>query len=400
MVAEKISLLRRLSGWALAHKLAVALAVLVLAALAWWAWPQKGAQASNFVPVQVAKGSIDEFVTAQGTLEPKEYVDVGTQVSGQLLKLHGDIGDDVGKGDLLAEIDPTVYQSKVDVDKANLGNITAQLREQQASAEQARLVYERNRVLVSSTAISRQDFEASEAEYKTAAARVAAVKAQIDSAKSALEGDVANLGYTKIYAPISGTIVSQSAREGQTVNASQSAPTIVKIANLDVMTVRAQVAEADVMRLKTGMPVYFTTLGSVDRKWNGTVRQILPSPEEVNNVVLYDVLIDADNSDRQLMTGMSTQVFFEIGSAKDVPVIPVGALGKRLEDKDADGAQAYMVRVVNGKATREQVVMVGMMSRTDAEVKSGLKLGDTVLSYSAQAGEKSGGRRRMMGPRL
>jgi macrolide-specific efflux system membrane fusion protein len=390
-------------GWVMAHKLIVAAALVAMAGLGWWMWPKSTAQASNFARVQVVKGSIDEFVTAQGTLGPKEYVDVGTQVSGQLLKLHGDIGDDVNKGDLLAEIDPTVYQSKVDVDKANLNNITAQLKEQQAAEVQAKLVYQRNQVLVSSTAISRQDFEASEADYKSAAARVAAVKAQIDSAKSSLDGDLANLGYTKIYAPISGTIVSQSAREGQTVNASQSAPTIVKIANLDVMTVEAQVAEADVMRLSEGMPVYFTTLGSTTRKWNGTVRQILPTPENVNNVVLFDVLIDADNTDRQLMTGMSTQVFFEIGSAKDVPVIPLGALGKRAEDKDADGTQAYTVRVADGKNVKEQVVLIGRMSRTQAEVKSGLKIGDTVLTYSANASGKGQGSRgggRMMGPRL
>lgn len=399
MVAET-SRMQKARGWVMQHKLIGAVVVVAIAALAWWMWPKATTQASTFQQVRVVQGSIDEFVTAQGTLGPKEYVDVGTQVSGQLLKLHGDIGDDVSKGDLLAEIDPTVYQSKVDVDKANLNNITAQLKEQQAAQTQARLVYERNQILVSSTAISRQDFEASEADYKTAAARVTAVTAQIASAKSALDGDIANLGYTKIYAPISGTIVSQSAREGQTVNASQSAPTIVKIANLDVMTVEAQVAEADVMRLKEGMPVYFTTLGSTTRKWNGTVRQILPTPENVNNVVLYDVLIDADNTDRQLMTGMSTQVFFEIGSAKDVPVIPLGALGKRAEDKDTDGAQAYTVRVAEGKTVKEQTVLIGRMSRTEAEVKSGLKIGDTVLSYSAQTGAKRSGGGRMMGPRL
>src|SRR5690606_2265467 len=134
--------------------------------------------------------------------------------------------------------------------------------------------------------------------------------------------------------------VSQTAREGQTLNANQQAPIILQIANLDVMTVRVQVAEADVTRLKPGLPVYFTTLGMMDKRWHGRVRQILPSPETVNDVVLYIVLIDVDNRDHQLLTGMSAQVFFEIGKAHDVLTVPVAALGRRVPAKDSDRGRA------------------------------------------------------------
>ena len=254
--------------------------------------------------VYVSRGRIEETVTAQGKVETREYVDVGAQVSGQLRKLHVAIGDNVRKGDLLAEIDPRVYESRVAADRAQLKTLQAQLTEQQAQITLARQVNERNRRLIKSNAVSQEVLEDSDATLKAALARAASLQAQIEQAQSTLEGDETNLGYTKIYAPFDGTVVSQTAREGQTLNASQQAPVIVQIANLDAMTVRAQVAEADVMRIKDGMAVYFTTLGALDRRWHGTVRQILPSPEVINDVVLYDALVDVDNRDRQLMSGM------------------------------------------------------------------------------------------------
>lgn len=138
------------------------------------------------------------------------------------------------------------------------------------------------------------------------------------------------------------------------------------------------------MRLKSGMPVYFTTLGSQGRKWYGNVRQILPSPEIINDVVLYHVLVDVDNTDRQLMTGMSTQMFFVLARAEDKPLIPVAALGKRLPDEDRDAAQAYRVRVVTqGGILAEKVVYIGLMDRTRAEVLEGLSIGDKVSASTA-----------------
>lgn len=381
------------------------LGVMAVGLATWLFWPSGGTQAE----VQTAKvqtGTVEEFVTAQGKLEPKEYVDVGTQVSGQLLRLHVELGDDVAQGDLLAEIDPTVYEARVEADKAQLANLAAQLNDRQASLQLAKQLHQRNQELVKTTAISKQEADNSAAALKSAQAAADAVRAQIRQAQSTLEGDQANLGYTKIYAPISGTVVAQSAREGQTVNASQSAPTIVQVANLSVMTVRAQVAEADVMRVKAGMPVHFTTLGAMDKKWRGTVRQVLPSPEVVNDVVLYNVLIDADNTDRQLMTGMSTQVFFELGKAENVPVIPVAALGRMVSSNDASGTQVYRVRVKNGRTVQPTEIEVGLMDRTKAEVKKGLKVGDEIIVGEGAAptpsGNRSGGggMRGMGGPRL
>jgi macrolide-specific efflux system membrane fusion protein len=401
--------------------------ILILAAAAFAGWKyfgqtsHRGGTQEAMRHIPVSTGDIEEQVTAQGKLEAKDYVDVGTQVSGQLQKIHVNIGDDVKAGQLLVEIDPRVYQSKVDADEAHLKTLTAQLAEQQAQLDLARMQKERNEKLLKTDAVSHDVYEQSEAAWKTAAARIDELKAEIEEQQSALGGDKTNLAYTKISAPMAGTVVDAALREGQTVNASQSAPTILRIANLDVMTVRAQVAEADVMRLKEGMPVYFTTMGQMDRKWPAKIRQILPTPEVLNNVVLYDVLIDSENKGHVLMSGMSTQVFFVIGSAKGVPLVPVEALTRRDAAQDNDKGTAYIVRVAgaqeeesaqedkSGKGARhggrkpgERVIHVGLMDRTMAEVKDGLKEGDEIvlppLATPAKQGAGGGGFRG--GPRL
>src|ERR1044072_4304957 len=168
---------------------------------------------------------------------------------------------------------------------------------------------------------------------------------------------------------MSGTVTTMPAREGQTLNANQTAPTVLQVANLDLMTVRAQVAEADVPRLKEGMPAYFTTLGNSERRWQGKVRQIQPAPEVVNDVVLYDVLIDVKNEGRLLMTGSTTQVFFILGKADNATIIPAEALMRRAADQDNDQGKAYLVPVANSDGGREQrVIHVGLVTRAQAQV--------------------------------
>jgi macrolide-specific efflux system membrane fusion protein len=182
--------------------------------------------------------------------------------------------------------------------------------------------------------------------------------------------------------------VSQTALEGQTLNANQTAPTILRIADLQTMTVKAQVGEADVVRIVTGMPSYFTTLGLPDRRWEGTVRQVLPTPEIVNDVVLYDVLIDVGNGDGVLMTDMTAQVFFVLGSAKDVPLLPMAALGGR----PADSAGEYDVRVLADGRVSRHAVRLGLTDRTSAQIVSGLDVGDRVVIEAPKAEERAGDR--------
>ncbi len=350
--------------------------------------------------VPVTRGDIEQVITSQGKLEPKEYVDVGVQVSGQLKKLAVDVGDNVKKGDLIAEIDPKIYNSRVEAAEGRLKTLEAQLAEQAAQTLLARQQADRNRKLFKSKAVSQELAQTSDTNLKVAQARLVSLQAQIDAARSSLQEEQTNLDFTTIYAPIDGTVVVQTSREGQTLNANQMAPVIVQLANLDTMTVRAQVAEADVLNVKEGMDVYFTILGNLKRKWLGKVRQVLPSPQIVNAVVLYDVLVDVDNNDRQLMTGMTTQMFFVQGQAKNALLIPSNALVKPMPEKNNANGNAFLVRVLNGKKKTEKIVYVGLQNRNQAEIREGLTDKDRVVIEMAKPPEKPGSGMPRMGPRL
>lgn len=350
----------------------------------------------------VTTSSIESVVTAQGKLEPKDYVDVGAQVSGQIKKLHTDIGAQVKNGDLIAEIDPDVYEAQVASGKARMKTLEAQKAQQEAEVKQAEQKLARNEKLFKTKAVSEEIFQDAQTAFDIAKAQLMSLEAQIEEAQSTLEGDETNLSYTKIYAPMDGTVVSHSTKEGQTINASQTAPVIVQVANLDIMTVRAQVAEADIGKLRPDMDVYFTTLGSQGRKWHANIRQILPSPETVNDVVLYNVLVDVDNKDRQLMTGMTTQMFFVLGSAKNVMTIPASALIRRLPKADTDDGMAYEVQVMKGRQPEARTVIIGLADRMNAEVKSGLVQGEKVVvsTPAASTGDNNSSQGRMRGGRM
>ncbi len=358
----------------------------------------------QYLTAPVERGKVEKTITALGVLEPKEYVDVGTQVSGQLRRLHVDTGDAVTKDQLLAEIDPAVYESRVRTARAGLENMKAQLLLQKAELQLARQRAERSQRLYQQKAVSEDAFEASRTEVTVAEARITALQAQIESAQATLDGDIANLGYTKIYAPMAGTVVEVSTIEGQTLNANQTAPVIVRIANLGTMTVRAQVSEADVVRITPNMPMYFSTLGMPERRWQGSVRKILPTPETVNDVVLFNVLADVDNSDGTLMTSMTAQVFFMLGSVNNALRVPASAL------KPVEGRNAYTVDVMTDRGPEKRQVEVGLISRTDAEILSGLTEGERVIVGMAMPegsappadarSRPGGGGMRMRGPSL
>jgi macrolide-specific efflux system membrane fusion protein len=198
-------------------------------------------------------------------------------------------------------------------------------------------------------------------------------------ASAAVDIAKANLGYTKITAPMAGEVVSITTLEGQTVNASQQAPNILRIADISTMTVWAQVSEADIVRVKVGQEVYFTVLGS-SRRWSGKIRQLLPTPELVNNVVFYDVLFDIPNADRQLDIQMTAQVFIVLAQAKGVLFIPVAVIGNA-----AEGAQ-IKVQVLNPNGSVElRPIKIGIKSEISAEVTDGLKEGERIVISRVKA---------------
>lgn len=367
------------------HKIILFLLIFCAFALGGWAYYSNSvtkAESKANALTEIQKGDIESLVTSQGTLEPKDYVDIGAQVSGMIDELHVEIGDNVKKGDLIAEIDPDIFEATVLANKAQLANLLAQREEKEVNVRQAQQKFDRNRRLYKSKAVSHETLQDSENTLDISKASLHATEAQIEQAQSTLDLAQTNLEFTKIYSAMDGTVVSEEVAEGQIINASQTTPTIVQVANLDIMTVVAEVAEADVMKLSEGMDVYFSTLGSGDRKWNGVVRQIEPTPVVENDVVLYNVLVDVENKDGTLMSGMTTQMFFVLASVKDVPLIPVSALTKRAEDHDTDAGEAYRVIVEEDNGPKPRIIIVGARDRVHAEVVNGLAIGDKIITTS------------------
>jgi macrolide-specific efflux system membrane fusion protein len=388
--------------------LAVALSLSAGGYYGYRAWTGASSTAAQYTTAVVQRGDLEDSVTATGILQPRDYVDVGTQVSGQVKKLHIEIGSTVKSGQLLAEIDPTVYTSKVDADRAQLRTQEAQLADKQAQLALAEQQFKRQTNLQKENATTQDAVDSAAATLRSAKAQIDVLKAQADQTRSSLRGDEANLSYTKIYAPMSGTVVSQAAKQGQTLNANQQAPIVLRIADLSTIQV--------------GMDVYFTTLGNQNKRWYGKLRQIEPTPATVNNVVLYNALFDVENPDRALMTQMTAQVFFVTAQAKDAVLVPITALRplRRGEGADATARPAKaankaggeragnraqgngaargtdmdprarfasgraMVRVVKPDGTLEdREVKVGVMSRISAQIVSGLEAGEQVVTGSA-----------------
>jgi macrolide-specific efflux system membrane fusion protein len=388
----------------------------------------------SYVTVAVQRGDIEDNTTAVGTLQPLEFVDVGAQVSGQLKKVHVELGADVREGDLLAEIDSTVLQTRVEAGRSNLVSLRAQLEDKQAQQRLTQQQFDRQARLMKDNATSQEAYQASQAQLASATAQIDVLRAQIKTTESNLKADEANLGYTQIKAPMSGTVVSQTAKQGQTLNANQQAPIILRIADLSTMTVQTQVSEADIGRLRLGMEAYFTILGQPNRRWAGTLRKILPTPEVLNNVVLYNALFDVPNAGQELRTQMTAQVFFVVAKADKALTVPVSSLrapevqgrrgGNGQQQADAatsnprtplqrrlarqqffepDGqhraeGRPFRVQVLKEDGTVEdRNVMVGVTNRVTAEVLSGLDEGEKVVIGTHRKGEKpsTGGFRNM-----
>lgn len=369
----------------------IAAFLIVLSTLLWWGF-FRTVEIIQTEPVR--RGSIENAVTALGILHPQRYVDVGAQVSGQIKRIAVRPGDKVAKGDLLLEIDPAVQQATVQTNRATLASLRAQLTEQEAQQDFARQQTARQQQLAAEEATKLEDVQSAQLQARVAAARIDSLKAQIDGAQSTLAGNEALLGYTRIYAPIAGTVVTLDAREGQTLNATYQTPNVMRIADLSRMTVWTEVSEADVGRVHPGMPVYFTTLGLQDqdsnpRRWTSTLRQVLPAPPtaqgaaQINGqgpapagkVVLYTALFDVDNQDGALMPQMSAQVFFVAASAKDVLVAPLAAL-----EPVRGGVGQFTAKVkVDGEVQRREL-RIGVRDRLLGEVREGLKEGEQLVT--------------------
>jgi macrolide-specific efflux system membrane fusion protein len=321
----------------------------------------------RYATAAVERGDIESTVVAAGIVQPIKYVDVGAQTSGKLKSLKVNRGDQVKENQLLAEIDPALADTALTGADAALESMTAERSLKEAQLVLAKVQEVRNDELFTNRLISTSDRDITKAAYDVAFADAASLSAQMKQSAAAIDTAKANLGYTKITAPLAGEVVSISLLEGQTLNANQSAPNILRLADISTVTVWAQVSEADIVRVKPGQDVYFTILGD-SRRWNGKIRQILPTPELINNVVFYDVLFDIPNPERELKIQMTAQVFIVLAQAKDVLLIPAAAIGNASE-----GAEVK-VRVLKSDGTVEQrAIKVGIKSEISAQVTDGLQ---------------------------
>jgi macrolide-specific efflux system membrane fusion protein len=348
-------------------------AVLGLAAAAGvGVWLKQG-PAVHYLTAVVDRGEVESTVVAAGIVQPVLYVDVGAQTSGVLRSLKVAKGDQVQRNQLLAVIDPVLAESALTAATATLANVTAQHALKKAVLVLAEVQRERNDRLFAQGLVAASDRDTTRASDEVARADVASVAAQIRQARAAVDTARANRGYTQITAPMAGEVVSISLLEGQTLNANQQAPNILRIADLSTMTVWAQVSEADISRVKVGQEVYFTVLGSAQR-WTGAVRQVLPTPELINNVLFYDVLFDIPNDERTLKIQMTAQVFIVLARAKDVLRVSTAAIAS------AGEGSSLVVSVLraDGKVEQRQVTL-GVKSEVSAEVKAGLNENEQVV---------------------
>ncbi|MBE7375167.1 efflux RND transporter periplasmic adaptor subunit [Pseudomonas lopnurensis] len=381
------------------HLLSFVLLAAVVAG-GWLAYRQLYAPApgAGLLTAEVRPANIEQTVVATGTLEAFNQVSVGAQVSGQVEALHVDFGDQVKAGDPIAEIDSLPQQNALANAKASLANVKAQRAAQQAMLKQAQLAFERQQKMLAQNASARGDYEAAEAELASTRAQIVALDAQIEQAQIQVSTAELDLGYTRITAPIDGTVVGMVVKQGQTVNSSQSAPTLVKIAQLDRMTVKAEISEADVVKVKPGMDARFTILGEPDKPYRVTLRMIEPAPASINtsdstsssstsstdSAIYYLGALDVPNEDGRLRISMTAQVSIVLDSARDVPSIPSSALGRAGRDG------LYTVQVLKADGSVEpRRIRIGLEDSINVQVLEGLELGEKVVLGDASAGSST-----------
>ena len=356
----------------------------------------------------VTLGDIQQTVTATGTVNAVTTVQVGTQVSGTIKTLYVDFNSRVKKGQLIAQIDPSTFESQVQQAKANLLSAEANLEKAQTALSNDKKTFERNKELLAKKLIAQSDLDTAETTYQSDKAQVASAKAQIEQAKASLDLSQQNLAYTRIVSPVDGVVISRAVDVGQTVAASFQTPTLFTIAqDLTKMQIDTNIAESDIGLIKVGQIVEFTVDAYPDTTFKGKVWQIRQAPITVQNVVTYDVVIQVNNRDLKLMPGMTANVSVIIVTRHDVLRITNAALRFRFTEKPASaGAGAAgpsekkgpSVWVLENGKPKRVIVKPGISDGTYTEVVSGdLKEGQNIIVEALKKGVKS---QSPSGPRM
>lgn len=368
-------------------KLTIAAIVVIALGAGYWLWADSQATGEAAAPqtVAVTRTNLQKTVLASGAVEAASLVSVGARVSGQIETLAVAIGDTVEAGDLIAEIENSDQRNAVLQADANLKQNAAQIAAQEANITMARLAVERARTLNTRNLTATQDLEAAEAGLAVAEADLEALRAQTLQAGIVMADAEAALARTRITAPAAGTIVAVLVEQGQSVNANQSAPTLVKIARLDRMLIKAEISEADVIAVRPGMPVSFTLLGAPERRFEAVLRDVEPAPEAIqedgssgvttDGAVYYNARLDVENPEGVLRIGMTAQVTIILESAENALTIPTAALQRRHED----GSRSISVYDPASGGTVTRQVRLGINTNVMAEVVSGLAEGEQVV---------------------
>ncbi|WP_199637767.1 efflux RND transporter periplasmic adaptor subunit [Serratia sp. PAMC26656] len=336
--------------------------------------------------VRIGRGDIEKNVLATGILKPALQVNVGAQVNGQLKKLYVKQGDRVRQGQLLAEIDPTLQKNELRKSQAELQSAQAQKLMNEALLTQYQLELTRQRLLRRDSAGVLSDLEKARAQRDAQLAQLKVNEAQIVQAEMALETARANLAFTRIVAPIDGEVLGIVTQEGQTIVSSQSAPTLLVLANVDTMMVHTRISENDILKVQVGQPLWFYAAADPKWRYDGAMGTIQQAPTEAleadpmnrnlsqqSSAVYYNGVFAVANGERRLRTSMTAQVFIVTDRATDVLRVPTAALGA------PQGAGQYQVRVRQGEQIVSRQVRTGISDRRYAEVLAGLEEGEWVL---------------------
>lgn len=355
------------------RKIAPAL-LLLLAIGGYWVWSTLTAPAPQYQTLIVRKNVLQQSVLATGKLDALRKVDVGAQVSGQLQTLSVNIGDKVKKDQLLGVIDPQQAENQIKEVEATLSELRAQRQQAAAQYKLAALTLSRQQQLAKKQLISRQDLDTAGTELTVRQAQIETIDAQIKRNQATLNSARTNLEFTRIVAPMAGEVTQITTLQGQTVIAAQQAPNILTLADLSTMLVKAQVSEADVIRIRPGLKVWFTVLGDPALRYEGVIKDILPTPDKVNDAIFYNARFEVPNPSGLLRLDMTAQVHIQLAEIKDVITIPQAALGEPV------GENRYNVTVLRNGETKVREITIGTRNDTQIQVIKGLEEGEEIVT--------------------
>ncbi len=353
----------------------------------------------KYITKPLSKDTITQYVEASGTIKPINTIEVGTQVSGTVAKIYVDYNSTVKQGQLLAELDPSLFQANVDQSSAKLNNAKASLAKAKATLAYKKNNYQRYKHLYEKNYVSKDDVELALSNYLQAQADVTANQAEVSAASASLENNLTNLRYSKITSPVDGTVISRAVDVGQTVAASFNTPTLFEVAkDLTKMQIETSVSEADIGKIKVGQHAQYTLDGYQDKIFEGEVTQVRLASTTTNNVVTYTVIVSVDNADGFAIPGMSANVSIIVGKAQDVLCVD----NKALKFTPSDNQQKYDkqgIWILEKQGPKRYNIELGLSDENKTQIISNeIKEGDKVIitSIGDKVKKQTKSMRRMM----